>query len=358
MALGSTVSFTGIIGEWGELSYSGQTVPYSYAPVSMRQFLRGASVYPYGPGGGAPIDLTGYVPDNYGSTGGIASSGDLVMSTFKNTKVEWDGQACVNEWFNYRGYYYRNWYYPTQFPGDSLVANQPHNRYQSSYTQAYSYDYPTTANTGYSKWHTTIDWVTGAQASITGAPYSGNSNVSWSSTYGEMSLRLGQDRVMARNRSLGSISYNRLGNNSGAWNGQFLMPGKWGVTTNNIHPVNPGTTAGVSGSDPNLTNYPYVVSVPAGAIYIFMAYATSFDSNLFDNFHSWSTNGTGQKDTAWWYNSCVTLFYVNNNNYANNVSINGAWYPETDKYGSWTGNFAASGMFTTYHQDFILTRTY
>lgn len=360
MALGSQPSFTGIIGEWGETSYGG-AAPL-YPPMSMRNFLRGAAIYPIG---GGFLDGSGYVPDNYGSTSGIASSGNLVMSSFKNTKAEWDGQACANEWYNYRGYYTRDWYYPSAYPGDvifgtpgdSSTHNEPHNRYQSSYTQSYSYDAPGTAVTGYSKWHTAVDWVIGARNNITGT-FGGQQSTSWDSKYGEMSLRLNQFRMMARNRSINSISYSRLGNNSGCWNGQFLLPGKWTVTTNNIQPVNNGTTAGVSGSNPNLTNYPYVVNVPNGAAYLFTAYSTGFDGNLFDTWHSTSTIGAAPRSVAWWYNSCVSIFWANNTGASQNISINGAWYPVTDKGGVWDGTFSAQGMFTTYHQDFILQRTY
>lgn len=352
MALGSQPSFTDIIGEWGETSYLGAANLLS--PMSMRNFLRGADIYPIG---GGFLDGSGYVPYNYGSTSGIASSGALTMSSFKNTKAEWDGQACANEWYSYRGYYTRNWYYPSAYPGDADTHNDPHNRYQNSYTQGYSYDVIATTATAYSKWHTTVDWVIGAQNNITGT-FGGQWSTSWDSTYGEMSLRLNQYRSMARNRSLHSIRYSRLSNNSGCWNGQFLLPGKWTVTTNNIRPVNNGTTAGISGGNPNLTNYPYVVNVPNGAAYLFMAYSTSFDGNLFDTWHSTSTIGYAPRSVAWWYNSCVSIFWANNTGSSQNISINGAWYPETDKNGAWTGNFNAQGMFTTYHQDFILQRTY
>lgn len=358
MPLGSgSITFSQIVSEWGLTGLKGPATYSESSPMSMRQYLRGASIY-------FPdmfeTDYTGYVPNNYGSTGGVPSSGNLNMSSLKNTTAEWDGQACLNEFYNYRGFYSRNWS-STGYAGDNFVSNNHYNRYNSSWTwyTPFGNDSPG-GNTGYSKWQTQVTAVLGAQSHITG--YStGNSGTAqntpeslvWYSEYGEMPVGLVQVRTMARSIGSGSITYSRLGNNSGSWPHQWHLPGKWTVYD---HRLNPVTNTGASATP--ATNG-YNVVVPAGCAYLMTTYYFSGDVNLTGGQTVTASNGdVVQQTSSWWYNGSASVFYVNKN--ATSVTLN---YPNGlvatyDKSNNFAGNSAGFWFGTNYHQELFLSRTY
>ena len=376
MALGSgSITFSQIVQEWSERFSAGKITASAGSPVSMRQFLRG---YPVDWAGipGYP-DPSGFVPEYYDTTSGIANSGNLVMSTFKSTNAESSAQVCLGAFADDRYYYHRT-ITDTDFApvadinGDVLQKITNHyNRYSSSALIQNQYTNPLTLQ-GHSKWTSVVDWIIGAQNNLTtwtgqygtagvDAYYTQNQ-----SSYAEMTSVISHYRIIGA-RSNGatytvSTGWSRLNNNSGSWHGQYLLPGKWYVLQVRNQPV---TNSSNNSLGPQ-TNY--VVTVPAGQAYLVLTYNyTSADGHLDGNNWPYSSDGGKVYCTSYrWYNACLSAFYVNRTGSSQTVTFPNALVPVYDNAkggsGAWLYN-TGSTFFGhtdngTYHRDFLLARTF
>lgn len=358
MALSSgAITFSQIAAEWSETSWA-DSIPYSAgSPMSMRQFLRGASISVSG-AGGTGIDPSGFVPNNYQTTGGVPSSGNFSLRTLAGTQAESDAQTCLTGFYSYRGYYSRNTGSTGSYPGDSVRINNHYNRYQSSVSILYNYPDSSGSIPGYSKWTTVLDWCIGAQNYLTSWTGMNGSNNNFDmyytqnqSSYGEMSCVVSHYRDIARHGGGPSLQYTRLGNNSGSWTGNHLLPGKWYVVQVRNQPVTNSSAGGPQTS--------YVVTVPAGQAYLLTSYSTGGNTDVTGGQTPYSSDGAAVIQTVnWWYNASVAVFYVNITGSDQTLTFPNGLMPNYDKGNNFLQNTGGFWFGTNYHRDLFLTRTY
>jgi hypothetical protein len=297
-----------------------------------------------------------YVPDNYNTTGGVSAAGAISLRQLTGTLAEADGATCLAGWWPQRSYYNRAGAYGgSSSAPDNNVANVQYGRYTGSVTSNYGFSGSTANSTGYSKTATSITWAIGAQNSISSVTESpGSWSAAYSYAYREQSVQIRWGNQIHRNVTSGSVTYSRLGNNSGTWDGQYIIPGKWQVDAWAQQPV---TDAGYPGS--TTLNY----ALEAGKILLLTAYRASYDSNLFDNYHTITTGIGVTRSSNWWYNAGVHQMFWNGTGSSQNIAWSNAWTaPGVDGKGNAVGA-AANGMFqlsnsANGHQVFILSRIY
>jgi len=360
MALGTgSIKFSQIVNEWSETWYRGKDTPSTGNPMSMRRFLKGYPIAIASSGfGGTIYDSSGYVPNYYTTTEGIPTSGNMTMSSFKGTNAENDAYACLQGFYSNNDAHYRNITEQGYWPGVNTVANVPYNRYQGSASANYYYTDNDTLPS-HSKWTTIIDWIQGAQASPT--DWTGMGGISgvdpyytwYNSSYGEMPVMVTHYRRMPRDMGGLVTEWTRLGNNSGSWSGQYLLPGKWDTYQIRIQPVT-NTSNNASGPQTD-----YVVTVPAGMAYMLLTYSTGADGNVTGGNVPYTSNSNQILRTAhWWYNACASVFFVNQTTSAQTITFPNGLQPQYNDKGQtqWAYNSGANWFGTNYHWDFLFQR--
>jgi hypothetical protein len=331
---GGTITLRNIITEWSEGIGGTQ---------NLSSFYRNTS------------NENAFCPNNYNTITTLPTSGNLSASSFRNTEAEANGVTIMGGWYQAQSSFFTR----TGFRGGNTAPpiddmnGGTYNRFNSTWQTVYAFDQggSATFHRAYSKKSTLLQWVIGAQSQITmGSVMDGTYTQHQAVNFREMNFRIGWNDNLHRTTTSSYINYNRLGNNSGAWDGQYVLPGLWSSGVWITQPVQ-GTGGGA-------TSYTY--TIPAGEIMFFTAYSSGIDGNIAAT-HYPPTVGSGigyYRSCHWWYNSCVQQMYFNTSSSPQNVTWPNAWTAGDGKTaagpnGMFAGNDSANG-----HQIFTLTRVY
>ena len=301
-----------------------------------------------------------YCPGNYETITTLPASGNLRGSDFFNTNAESSAQTMINGYWPWQVQKY--WRATTVSGGQARITSEPYainnpvSRYNGSWTTIYQFEGSDidTTDRAWSKYATSLQFAIGAQSNITTWAMNEGSWVftGYNNKWREQTLQVRGSRTLHRAITGGNVTYTRLGNNSGAWDAQLILPSLWVVENWVPQPV---TAASYSGS----ANFTY--SLPAGKILVFTNYTTGYDSN-FNSLHPVTPPaGVGTiRYSAWWYNSCAIQIYFNGTSTAQNITWANAWQTTPDpKSGAGVGTpqyFFAANDGTNGHQVYILGR--
>ena len=295
-----------------------------------------------------------FCPTNYDTITTLPASGNLSASSFRNTNAEASAQTILNGWYPSQT---NNYFRMAQAGSGSSappdffnVVNNPISRYNGSWTTNYSFSGNSTNSRAYSKKSTVLQWVIGAQSAITGgSAQDGNYNLHQSYNWREQNFRVGWNDNLHRTTTSGYVSYSRLGNNSGAWDGMYVLPGLWTVNTWIQQPVLTTTYAG---------SFDFSVVIPAGQILFFTAYSSGYDGNMAGVHTVNLPLGVGAtRSCGFWYNCAAHQVYYNGTGSSQTITWQNAWASELKTGAATTNGMFAGNNGANGHQYFLLNRT-
>lgn len=305
-----------------------------------------------------------FCPTNYDTITTLPTAGNLSASSFRNTNAEASAQTIINGWFPSQT---NNFFRMAQVgngsgaPGSGSpltfysVVNDPISRFEGSRTTNYTFSGNSTNSRAYSKRSTILQWLIGSQATVntTGPAAAGTNGAVLHQAYNwrEQTLRVSHCNFLHRVVTNGVVSYSRLANRGGAWDGMYVLPGRWVANAWVQQPVTAASFTPGSGD--------FSVTIPAGQILFFTCHNTFYDQDM-SSFHPLTVPAgvSVTRSTGFWYNVGVHQVFYNGTGSAQTVTWGGAWSLINDKsnsvgqpIGMFGWNDGANG-----HQYFLLNR--